>query len=186
MTVSTSCPGIYVQEVPSAVRTITGVATSVAAFVGSARRGPVNTATFISGYADFERTFGGLWAESTMSGAVRDFFANGGGQAVIVRLVRAGASCAELGVPPAVWKGPAGTGATLSGVTDLTVLMTDGDEGRLNPLGVNCLRSFPNTGRVAWGARTLRDADGGRLRIDAPIRERPEAETTAGRGVNAT
>jgi hypothetical protein len=25
----------------------------------------------------------------------------------------------------------------------------------LNPLGINCLRSFPNTSPVAWGARTL-------------------------------
>jgi hypothetical protein len=29
----------------------------------------------------------------------------------------------------------------------------------LNPLGVNCLRTFPRHGRVVWGARTLRGAD---------------------------
>ncbi len=37
--------------------------------------------------------------------------------------------------------------------------MTDPENGRLNPLGVNCLRSFPIIGRVVWGARTLRGAD---------------------------
>lgn len=35
-------PGVYIEEVPSGVRTITGVATSITAFVGRAARGPVN------------------------------------------------------------------------------------------------------------------------------------------------
>lgn len=79
-------PGVYVEEVPSGVRTITGVATSVTAFVGRALRGPVNEAVTINGFGDFERTFGGLWLGSQLGYAVRDFFLNGGGQAVIVRL----------------------------------------------------------------------------------------------------
>ena len=58
-----------------------------------------------------------------------------------------------------VWKAPAGIEATLSGVSDLTVNMTDHENGLLNPLGVNCLRSFPVIGRVSWGARTLEGAD---------------------------
>jgi len=37
--------------------------------------------------------------------------------------------------------------------------MSDLENGRLNPLGVNCLRSFPVIGPVAWGARTMRGAD---------------------------
>lgn len=79
-------PGVYVQEIPSGVRTLTGVATSVAAFVGRAARGPVNTPVVINNFGDYERAYGGLWRDSTMSFAVRDFFINGGGQAVIVRL----------------------------------------------------------------------------------------------------
>jgi phage tail sheath protein FI len=39
------------------------------------------------------------------------------------------------------------------------VNLTDDEHGTLNPLGVNCLRTFPVTGRVVWGARTLRGAD---------------------------
>ncbi len=84
-----SYPGVYVEEIPSGVRTITGVATSITAFIGRAQRGPVNQATVINSYADYERQFGGLWLSSTMSFAVRDFFLNGGSQALIVRLYHA-------------------------------------------------------------------------------------------------
>ena len=53
-----------------------------------------------------------------------------------------------------VWKAPAGLDATLSGVPELSVNLTDPENGELNPLGVNCLRSFPAAGRVVWGSRT--------------------------------
>jgi hypothetical protein len=58
-----------------------------------------------------------------------------------------------------VWKAPAGTDANLAGVQSMAVPMTDGENGSLNPLGVNCLRTFPVYGAVSWGARTLRGAD---------------------------
>jgi phage tail sheath protein FI len=83
-------PGVYIEEVPSGVRTITGVATSITAFVGRAQRGPVNIPITINSYADFERTFGGLWTESRLGFSVRDFYNNGGTQAVIVRLYQDG------------------------------------------------------------------------------------------------
>ena len=47
-------PGVYIEEVPSGVRTITGVATSITAFVGRAWRGPVDEPTTIFSYADYE------------------------------------------------------------------------------------------------------------------------------------
>jgi phage tail sheath protein FI len=56
-----------------------------------------------------------------------------------------------------VWRAPAGTEARLTGVRALTVPLTDRENGLLNPLGVNCLRAFPGTGPVVWGARTLDD-----------------------------
>ena len=37
--------------------------------------------------------------------------------------------------------------------------LTDDENGMLNPLGINCLRSFPIIGRIVWGSRTLRGAD---------------------------
>ncbi|MBP8170301.1 MAG: phage tail sheath family protein [Azonexus sp.] len=58
-----------------------------------------------------------------------------------------------------IWKAPAGTDANLSGVQSMAVPLTDGENGSLNPLGVNCLRTFPVYGAVSWGARTLRGAD---------------------------
>ena len=89
MPITPTFPGVYIEEVPSGVRTIVGVATSITAFIGRAKRGPVNKAVTINSYADFERTFGGLDLNSKMSYAVRDFYLNGGGQAVIARLYRA-------------------------------------------------------------------------------------------------
>jgi uncharacterized protein len=58
-----------------------------------------------------------------------------------------------------VWKAPAGINATLNGVQSLTYPLTNDENGELNPLGLNCLRSFPVYGRVLWGARTLQGAD---------------------------
>ena len=86
MPLALSYPGVYIEEVPSGVRPITGAATSIAAFVGRTRLGPTNEPTVIDGWADYERRFGGLWTASPVSVAVRDFFLNGGGQAVIVRV----------------------------------------------------------------------------------------------------
>ncbi len=89
MSLSVTYPGVYIQEVPSGVHTITGVATSITAFIGQAARGPDNSAYTINSFSDFERVFGGLWAPSTLGYAVRDFFLNGGGQAIVVRLFNA-------------------------------------------------------------------------------------------------
>nr|MBP6789466.1 phage tail sheath family protein [Promineifilum sp.] len=58
-----------------------------------------------------------------------------------------------------VWKAPAGIDVALNGTQGLELVLTDEQNGVLNPLGVNCLRSFPIIGRVIWGARTLRGAD---------------------------
>jgi phage tail sheath protein FI len=58
-----------------------------------------------------------------------------------------------------VWKAPAGTEATLSGVQSMVYKLTDPENGVLNPLGLNCFRTFPIYGSVLWGARTLVGAD---------------------------
>jgi len=89
MPVALSYPGVYIEEVPSGVRTITGVATSVAAFVGRALRGETHDPSMLNSFGDFERIFGGLWLKSQLGYAVRDFFLNGGSQAIVVRLYHA-------------------------------------------------------------------------------------------------
>jgi phage tail sheath protein FI len=57
-----------------------------------------------------------------------------------------------------VWKAAAGVDATVAGAT-LTTLLTDDEEGALNPFGLNCIRNFPLYGTIIWGARTLDGAD---------------------------
>jgi phage tail sheath protein FI len=87
MPATLSYPGVYVEEIPSGVHTITGVATSITAFIGRALRGPVDDPIIINSFADFERSFGGLWVDGMLGYAVRDFYQNGGSQAVIVRVI---------------------------------------------------------------------------------------------------
>ncbi len=58
-----------------------------------------------------------------------------------------------------VWKAPAGTEATLTGVQSLVYKLSDAEQGALNPLGLNCFRTFPIYGSVLWGSRTLLGAD---------------------------
>jgi len=58
-----------------------------------------------------------------------------------------------------VWKAPAGTAEPLRGISGLEVKLTDDENGVLNPLGLNCLRTFPIYGTVPWGSRTLDGAD---------------------------
>ena len=89
MPVATSYPGVYVQEIPSGVRSITGVATSITAFIGRAARGPTDQAVMLSNFGDFETMFGGLWNDNALGFSVRDFFLNGGGKALVVRLYNA-------------------------------------------------------------------------------------------------
>src|SRR5215211_6071874 len=111
MPVAPTYPGVYIEEVPSTVRTIIGVPTAITAFVGRARKGPVDGPASnddpdagyrrITGWADFERIYGGLWAESPMSYAVYQYFQNGGAEAVIVRLHN-GAVAATIALPGGV------------------------------------------------------------------------------------
>ncbi len=89
-------PGVYIEELPSAVHPITGVATSIGAFVGYTARGIDNRAEQIFSFSDYERLFGGLASDSELSYAVQQFFANGGNQAYVVRTPRTGAKSAEV------------------------------------------------------------------------------------------
>src|SRR5438128_1559288 len=294
MPVNLTFPGVYIDELPSAVRTIVGVPTSITAFVGAARRGEADEPIHITSWSDFERSFGGLWDQSDMSYAVFHYYQNGGVEAEIVRVVANDATAATLDLgsgvkleavstgkwgnslrarvdhntkpkdnpgdpdmynllfnllcipskkdlnflddaaqfcldhraiflvdsptgwtdvgkavtgaantgvsgdnaknaalyfprlelldehgnletyPPSgaiagviartdgqrgVWKAPAGTDASLAGVQDLSVKLTNLENGELNPLGISCIRNFPVIGTVVWGARTLRGAD---------------------------
>ena len=299
MPVRPTYPGVYVEEIPTGIRPIVGVPTSITAFLGRTATGPCGTdedgPVTVTSFQEFEQTFGELSLDNPVSYAVRDFFLNGGTTAVVARLVepehptaptsasgRARLSAQTyidcgiaaldkvdlfnlLCVPPdacdpeaseggkdtdnavyqalavycvkrravlildspvgwaesarrgefseiqptdfgiegetgrntavyfprlveadalnqdgplvvpacgavagvfartdvtrGVWKAPAGMDAGINGVLRLEVALTDGQNGILNPLGINCLRTFPTIGTVIWGARTLRGAD---------------------------
>jgi Bacteriophage tail sheath protein len=85
-------PGVYIEEIPSGVRTIVSVATSIAAFVDRFRRGAVDEAVHILSFADFEREFGGLDVGSEASYGIQQFFLNGGSEAWVVRVGRSPAA----------------------------------------------------------------------------------------------
>jgi len=87
MPLTLSNPGVYIQEIPSPVHTIAAVPTAVAAFVGRARRGLVNTPIRISSPADFERAFGPVWNQSELGYAVQQYYLNGGADAYVVRAI---------------------------------------------------------------------------------------------------
>src|SRR3954466_6570874 len=80
-------PGVYVEEIPSGVRTIGGVATSIGAFIGWAPKGSTERPDLVLSFADYERKFGGLSPKSLLSYAVYHFFLNGGQQAYALRVV---------------------------------------------------------------------------------------------------
>jgi len=70
---------------PATARTVTGVRTAVAAFVGFTKQGPVNRAVEVFNFGDYERAFGTLDRDSEVSFAVQHYFQNGGADAIVVR-----------------------------------------------------------------------------------------------------
>ncbi|HEY5752002.1 MAG TPA: phage tail sheath subtilisin-like domain-containing protein [Chthoniobacterales bacterium] len=86
MPIQPTYPGVYVQEVPSGVRTITGVSTSIAAFIGMINRGRVDTPVRVLSFTEYERNYGNDRSVSEMTDQVRQFFFNGGQQAYILRI----------------------------------------------------------------------------------------------------
>ena len=93
--VQVTYPGVYIEEVPSGVHIITGVATSIAAFFGRTAKGPINKAVRCLSMSDFTRAFEGPHPRSDLAQSVRQFFDNGGTDCYVVRLA-AGANAASI------------------------------------------------------------------------------------------
>jgi hypothetical protein len=79
-------PGVYVEEVEAGARPIEGVGTAVAAFVGLAERGPVQTPILVTNWSQFTQTFGEFVPGSYLAHAVYGYFNNGGGACFVVRV----------------------------------------------------------------------------------------------------
>ncbi len=95
MPISPTYPGVYVQEIPSGVRTIAGVSTSVGLFIGRARQGPLNDPVQCLSFSDYERTFSADSSFGDMARQVKLFFQNGGTQCYTLRIAN-GAQAATV------------------------------------------------------------------------------------------
>lgn len=78
-------PTEYVEEIGSAPPPVQGIGTTIAAFVGTAPQGPLDTPVPVASFQEFERHFGGLASDHELAWALWQFFRNGGTQAVVVR-----------------------------------------------------------------------------------------------------
>jgi len=183
-------PGVYIEEVASGVRTITGVATSIALFIGWAPRGPVDRAVRLTSYADFIRTFGGrdatgLDARSLLGYAVRHFYDNGGADAYVLRLAADDADTAACAI------GDLDIAASSSGdwASDYQVRLTpradDPTRFRIDVLHVpsnNAVaESFENLSMATTDARFVESVINGRsafIVVDATGTNIPNAATT--------
>src|SRR5262245_8188237 len=96
MPVSVSYPGVYVQEIPSGVRTIVGVGTSIGMFIGRAKLGELTKPVECVSLEAFERAFSLDYAGSDLARAVKLFFANGGTRCYAMRIADATAKPAAL------------------------------------------------------------------------------------------
>ena len=88
MAIQVSYPGVYIEEfAPGAP--IEGVGTNVAAFIGTATKGPIDKPTLIQSWDAFEEKFGGFIAAPPYGGylapAVYGFFLNGGTTCYVLR-----------------------------------------------------------------------------------------------------
>jgi phage tail sheath protein FI len=99
---------VYIEEVPSGVRTINGVATSIGLFIGWAARGAVGKAVRITSFAGYEREYGGLDLRTLLGYSVKQFFDNGGADAYVVRLAVASGDV-SVDVPDAAIPASSGT-----------------------------------------------------------------------------
>jgi hypothetical protein len=172
MPVTPTYPGVYVEEIPSGVRTITGVATSITAFIGRALRGPTEDPFTINSFGDFVRTFGGLHVNFPLSYAVRDFYLNGGSQAIVARLHKdaARARNADLkleGASEGIWGNKLTYKVDYAGITDEVA-----DRYGLNADDLFNLTVFddPPNGPVEMFRNVTVVADAGSRRLDRVLK----------------
>jgi len=152
-----SYPGVYIEEIGPGSHTITGVGTSTAAFVGATKSGPVNAPVKVASFAEFTAQFGGLSEPHPLSYAVQHYFANGGREALIARVVPAGAALTDADLSDA---------ALAAQKRGLWLL--DHTE-RFNILCIPPLTRTTDVSRVTWDAAANYAAQRGALLIvDAP------------------
>jgi hypothetical protein len=78
--------GITVTEIAAMDQAIDAAPETMAAFVGRALRGPLNTPVLVHTFREFRRRFGNLWSRSSLGPAVKQFFDHGGRNLYVVRV----------------------------------------------------------------------------------------------------
>ena len=112
-------PGVYVEEYDNSPRSIEGVGTSTAGFVGLAEKGPVSGAPqLVTNFKSFKQQFGGFLSEfgygeyRFLANSVEQFFVNGGTRCYVMRVAPPDAKCAsaEKGILKVEAKNPGAWG----------------------------------------------------------------------------
>ncbi|HEY5958186.1 MAG TPA: hypothetical protein VIV60_16595, partial [Polyangiaceae bacterium] len=199
--VQVSYPGVYVREIPSGVSTITGVPTSIAVFIGMAKRGPINNPKRVLGYLDYTRVFSADTSLGEMTDQVRQYFQNGGQQAYIVRVAN-NAKKAELVIASATSNAATITLTATSEGSDGSQLRASVDYNTPNPestfnltvyretidasgnASVQDLETFKNVSMDAANPRFVKTAiNQGSALVSADVEA--EVPTTAGYSIGA-
>ena len=86
-------PGVYVEEYDNSPRSVEGVGTSTAGFIGLAEKGPTKGAPLlVTNFKSFQKQFGGYLSEYThgeyrfLANSVEQFFTNGGTRCYVSRV----------------------------------------------------------------------------------------------------
>ena len=103
-------PGVYIQEVDTGNKPIEGVSTSIAGFLGISERGPM-AATFLTSFADYQRSYGTYTTGTYLAYAVEGFFLNGGQGCWVARVASGAAAHAQVKLANIIISA-AGPGAT--------------------------------------------------------------------------
>jgi uncharacterized protein len=153
-------PGVYVEEVPSGVRPIAAVSTSVAGFIGQAERGPIDEAVKVFNFTEYQNHYGGFLSYSYLSHAVFQFFNNGGTQCYVVRVTGANTETANIvlndGATPAQPSLTIAASSPGAWGNQLAILITDGTNDGDNEFnlsvydqdGLTLLETFENLGML--------------------------------------
>ena len=143
-------PGVYVEETSFRAKSIEGVSTSTAGFVGPARYGPVDgLPELITSFQEFERVFGGSErleyfdeddrSHNYLAHGVRAYFDNGGRRVYVSRIY-------ELPEPPEGGPTPA----------DMQAIITARGRAAFTANGVTLRARYPGSAGDCRVAFTLR------------------------------
>jgi hypothetical protein len=187
-------PGVYIEEVPSGVRTITGVATSIALFIGWAARGPTDRAVRLASFADFVRVYGsgdptGLDSRALLGYAVRHFYSNGGADAYVLRIADDDAVTATSAIGDLAISASSPGGWSDAYQVRLTPRADDATRFRIDilhtPANGAIVESFENLSMASDDARFVAAVVNGRsnfITVDAPNTNLPAGVQTVDLG----